>query len=42
MVGHSRCTARQLLHSGAVVEGEVPRSDGDAAKTQGQADCDVV
>lgn len=42
MVGHSRCTARQLLYSSAVVEGEVLRSDGDAAKTQGQADCDVV
>lgn len=40
--GNSRRAARQLLHGSTVEEGEVPRSDGDATKAQGQADCDRV
>lgn len=35
---NSRHAARQLLHSGAVVEGEVPRRDGDAAEAERQSD----
>lgn len=35
---NSRHAAGQLLHSGAVVEGEVPRRDGDAAEAERQSD----
>lgn len=39
---NSRHAARQLLHSGAVVESEVPRRDGDAAEAERQSDRDKV
>lgn len=42
MSGNSRYAARQLLHSRAVIEGEIPRRDGDVAKAKRQADCDKV
>lgn len=39
---NSRHAAGQLLHSGAVVEGEVPRRDGDVAEAERQSDRDEV
>lgn len=42
MDANSRHAAGQLLHSGAVVEGEVPRRDGDAAEAERQSDRDKV
>lgn len=39
---NSRHAAGQLLHSGAVVEGEVPGRDGDAAEAERQSDRDRV
>lgn len=39
---NSRHAAGQLLHSSAVVEGEVPRRDGDVAEAERQSDCDKV
>lgn len=38
----SRHAAGQLLHGGAVVEGEVPRRDGDVAEAERQSDRDKV
>lgn len=34
--------ARQLLYSRTIVEGEIPRCDGDVPKAQRQGDCDKV
>lgn len=39
---NSRHAAGQLLHSSAVVEGEVPGRDGDAAEAERQSDRDRV
>lgn len=39
---NSRHAARQLLHSSAVIEGELPRCDGDITEAERQADRDKV